>query len=211
MVIDLNKCLGCLTCVIACEVQNFLQGINWGKVKDFEDGEYPNVRRTILPMLCMHCEEPACVKVCPTEATLRREDGIVLIDFEKCIGCRLCMIACPYESRTYSERVELPIPLSILGKEIRSKHQMLKDRTVSKCTFCAHRIDRAKETGKVVGKDPEVTPMCVNTCVGDARYFGDLDDPESDVSKIVKSGKAFVLYEEAKTSPSVYYIPKRRI
>ncbi len=210
MVIDLNKCLGCLTCTVACEVENYLQGISWGRVIDFEDGEYPNVRRTLLPMPCMHCEEPACVNVCPTEATIRREDGIVIIDYDKCIGCRLCMIACPYDSRVYVEKVELPISLSLLKTEVRSKSQILKERIVSKCTFCVHKIDKAKETGKTPGKDPEVTPTCVNTCVGNARHFGDLDDPEGEVSKLVRSMRAFVLYEEAKTRPSVYYLSKQR-
>jgi phenylacetyl-CoA:acceptor oxidoreductase subunit 1 len=157
----------------------------------------------------MHCEEAPCLKVCPTEATSRREDGIIITDYEKCIGCRLCVVACPYDSRSHVEKLELPAPLSLMKKDVRSKHQLLKDQTASKCTFCAHRIDKAKETGKMPGKDPEVTPICVNTCVGNARYFGDLDDPESEVSKLSKSDRAFVLYEEAKTRPSVYYLKRR--
>ncbi|MEM2964164.1 MAG: 4Fe-4S dicluster domain-containing protein [Candidatus Bathyarchaeia archaeon] len=210
MVIDLGKCIGCMTCTVACECENFLPyGLSWAKVADFEDGKYPAVKRTFLPTLCMHCDEAPCVKTCPTEATMRREDGVVITDYDKCIGCRLCMIACPYDSRSYVEKLELPLPLSLMKKEVRSKYQLIKDQTASKCTFCAHRIDKAKETGKTPGKDPEVTPICVNTCVGNARYFGDLENPESEVSKLAKSDRAFVLYEEAKTRPSVYYLKRR--
>ena len=211
MVIDLTKCIGCMTCTVACEVENFLpHGVSWGRVMDFEDGEYPNVERVYLPMPCMQCEEPACMKACPTEAISKREDGIVMTDYDKCIGCRLCIIACPYDSRVYIEKVDLPAPLLRLRREVRSKHQILKEKTVSKCTFCAHRIDKAGEKGKTPGKDPEVTPLCVNTCIGHARYFGDLDDPESEVSKLAKSDRAFVLYEKAKTKPSVYYLRRQR-
>ncbi|MEW6069360.1 MAG: 4Fe-4S dicluster domain-containing protein [Candidatus Thermoplasmatota archaeon] len=210
MVIDLKKCIGCMTCTVACEVENFLpRGVSWGKVMDFEDGAYPNVERTFLQMPCMHCEEAACVKGCPTEAILKREDGVVVIDYEKCIGCRICVIACPYDSPSYMEEIRLPSPLLRVKKEIRSKYQLLKEKTTSKCTFCAHRIDRAGELGKIPGKDPEVTPLCVNSCVGNARYFGDLDDPESEVSKLAKSARAFVLYEEANTRPSVYYLRRK--
>lgn len=211
MVIDLEKCVGCMTCTIACEVENFLpRGISWAKVIDFEDGEYPNVKRTFLQMLCMHCEEPPCVEICPTEARLKREDGIVITDYDKCIGCRLCIIACPYDSGSYVEKINLPAPLRRVRREVRSKQQLLKEETVSKCTFCAHRVDKARETGKIPGKDPEVTPLCVNSCVGNARYFGDLDDPESEVSKLAKRDRAFVLYEEAGTQPSVYYLSRQR-
>ncbi|MBO3754412.1 MAG: 4Fe-4S dicluster domain-containing protein [Candidatus Brockarchaeota archaeon] len=209
MVIDLKKCIGCMTCTVACEVENLLpRGVVWGRVTDFECGNYPNVERVYLPMPCMHCEEPACMKACPTEAITRREDGIVLTDYEKCNGCRLCMIACPYDSRMYIDKINLPEPLQRLRREVRSAHQILREKTVSKCTFCVHRIDKAKE-GKIPGKDPEATPLCVNTCVGNARYFGDLDDPESNVSKLAKSSRAFVIYEEAKTRPSVYYLSRR--
>jgi len=210
MVIDLKKCCGCQTCTVACEVENFLpRGRSWGRVEDYEEGEYPNVRRVFLPMPCMHCEEPACEKVCPTKATKRREDGIVIIDFDKCLGCKYCMVACPYESRSYLKVEEKKgrWPGSPLWKgEFRSKYQLLKKGTVSKCTFCAHRIDKAKELGKIPGRDPEVTPICVNTCVGDARCFGDLDDPDSEVSKLASSGRAFRLHEDAGTKPSVYYL-----
>lgn len=210
MVMDLRKCVGCQTCTVACEVENFLpRKISWGRVEDYEEGEYPNVRRTFLPMPCMHCEEPACEKVCPTKATQRREDGIVTIDYDKCLGCRYCMVACPYEARSYLEVDEEKIrwPGSPLWKgEFRSEPQLLKKGVVSKCTFCIHRIDKAKETGKIPGKDPDVTPMCVNSCVGDARYFGDLDDPDSEVSKLACRKRAFRLHEEAGTTPSVYYL-----
>lgn len=211
MVIDLNKCVGCMACVAACQIENFLPlGVSWGRVVDFEDGKYPSVERVFLPMPCMHCEEAPCVKVCPTEATFRREDGVVLIDYDKCIGCRLCMIACPYDSRIYFEKVDLPLFFSRLKRDPRSKYQKIKEKVVAKCTFCVHRIDKRGD-GKVPGRDPEVTPICVNVCNGHARYFGDLDDPESEASKILmkERKRVFVLYEKANTKPSVYYL--RRI
>lgn len=210
MVIDLRKCVGCQTCTVSCKIENFLPpDVKWGRVEDYEEGEYPDVTRRFLPMLCMHCEKPACKEVCPTGATYQRDDGIVVVNYDICIGCKYCMTACPYEARSYMEGWESkikelrprPIP-----KEAQSKYQQFVSGTVTKCTFCAHRIDKADGTNKEPGEDPKVTPTCVNTCTGNARYFGDLDNPNSKISQLAKSDRAFRLHEEIDTSPSVYYL-----
>jgi len=143
----------------------------------------------------MHCADAPCVEVCPTGASYQREDGIVLIDQDKCIGCRYCMVACPYNARyfdfggneTYFPEMELT-PLETARQEGRAAG------TVSKCTMCVDRIDAGEE------------PACVATCPTYARIFGDLDDPESEVSKLIAEHGATPLHPELGTNPSVFYI-----
>ncbi len=213
MVIDLKKCAGCQTCTAACKVDNFVPpGIFWSEVYDYEVGEYPSTRRFFLPILCMHCKNPICKDVCPTGATTQREDGIVSIDYDKCIGCRYCEIACPYRARKlYKEKAyyygeattheEFPY-------ELRTPHKRHKIGSASKCTFCKPRVDKATSQGLRVGIDPEATPTCVNACMANARYFGDIDDPDSEVSRLIRERGGFRLLEELGTDPSVYYLPR---
>jgi len=211
MVIDLEKCIGCQTCTVACKVGNFVPpNIFWGKVDDYEIGEYPNVTRMFLPRLCMHCEDAPCVAVCPTKASIKREDGIVYVDYEKCLGCGYCVVACPYNARAlyknrkgyYGKRT----PYEDFPYELRAPHQKYIVGTCTKCTFCMHKIDKGIAKGLKVGQDPEATPDCVLSCIAKARYFGDLDDPNSEVSKLIKQRRAFRLLEELGTKPSVYYL-----
>ena len=200
MAIDLSRCIGCNTCAVACKVSNNLPKDVWWnvvhtEVRDFADtskGTYGGeMQLSWLPVNCMHCENAVCEEVCPTGATVKRDDGIVTVDEETCIGCKSCMEACPYDVRRLIENepeyyLELPI-----GDPAAKSH---KGGTVEKCDFCAGRIDRGEK------------PACMELCPGRARYWGDLDDPESEVSQFLSGRNATVLLEEEGTRPSVYYV-----
>ncbi|MBI4186906.1 MAG: 4Fe-4S dicluster domain-containing protein [Chloroflexi bacterium] len=212
MVIDLTKCIGCYGCVVTCKAEHHLPpGVFWGRGVAGEVGTYPNVRKQFLPVLCNHCQEAACEKVCPSGATEIREDGIVRVDYDKCIGCRYCLIACPYQRRTFLSRETMskgyygnqePTELERKGREL----YPLQEGTVVKCNFCMERIDQGIEKGLTPGVDREATPACVNECVARARVFGDLDDPESEISRLIRARKARPLHPEFGTDPSVFYI-----
>ncbi len=194
MVIDLKKCIGCMACTMACKVENGTRpGIFWNIVKDKESGEYPAVTRAFLPTPCMHCRDAACVKVCPTGASYQREDGIVVIEAEKCAGCGYCIEACPYGARYFNEDAKgyFGIELTEMEKIGYAKHKL---GVVEKCTFCIHLLENRKE------------PACVQTCIGKARYFGDLQDLNSEVSRLIRSRHGSQLLKELGTDPSVYYL-----
>ena len=211
MVIDRKRCIGCYSCMISCKQSHALPpDVFWNRVLISETGAYPTVTKQILPVICNHCKEAACVKVCPTGATTKREDGIVWVDADKCVGCRYCVIACPYQMRTYlSDNKKEYWPgqgLSELERFGREVFYPLEEKTVVKCNFCIERIDSAKGNGLKPGIDREVTPVCVNACPVKARTFGDLDDPNSNVSKLIKERKGYPLHHEYGTEPSVYYL-----
>ena len=165
--IDLHRCIGCNTCALACKMQNNVpDGMLWNRVLtegcdrfDSAEGVYPHLTRTYLPLACQHCENPACERVCPTGATYKDDKGRVEIDYDKCIGCRMCMAA-----------------------------------VMEKCTLCKERTDEGDE------------PMCVRCCPADARIFGDLDDPDSAVSRLRRDQGAEVLLEDKGTRPQVFYV-----
>jgi phenylacetyl-CoA:acceptor oxidoreductase 27-kDa subunit len=210
MVIDLRKCIGCYACMIACKEEHFLPpGMFWSRVLIGETGAYPSVTKQVYPVNCNHCKEAACVKACPTRATTRRPDGIVNVDSEKCVGCRYCLVSCPYQQRTYladNTREYFPgqgfTEFEIIGRQL----YPLQKGTVVKCTFCAERIDAGLKKGLKPGLDREATPACVITCAPQARYFGDLDNPDSAVSRLLQERRGFQLHPEYGTDPSVYYI-----
>lgn len=181
MVIDLRRCIGCQSCTVACKAEfDVPLGVwrTWVKVAD--KGTYPNTRRVFMPRLCNHCDYPVCVRNCPTQATYKHEDGFVLQRYNRCIGCRTCIVACPYNARHL-------VPA-------KRSDEKLPTMVVDKCTFCFHRVKKG------------LLPSCVQACVGGARIFGDLNDPESEVAKLVSTEKVTVLKPELGTSPSVYYI-----
>jgi molybdopterin-containing oxidoreductase family iron-sulfur binding subunit len=198
--------------MVACKQEHFLPpGVFWGRVLISESGKSPTVTKLMYPVLCNHCEEAICEKVCPTGATTKRDNGIVTIDPDTCVGCRYCVMACPYQQRTYfsdDEKEYFPnqglTELEIIGKRL-YPHQ---EGTVVKCSFCVERIDTGMEQGLQPGVDREATPACVITCPATARYFGDLDDPTSEVSILIKEKRAAQLHPEFGTEPSVYYISR---
>ena len=211
MVIDLKRCIGCWACFMACRSKNFLpRGVHWNRVITGESGKYPTVRKEMYPVLCNHCADAACVDVCPTGATSKREDGIVQIDYDKCIGCRTCLLACPYQQRTYFDGKDVEYypgqgltPFEELGRQLKP----LKKGTVVKCNFCVDRIESGIDKRLVPGEDEAATPACVNACPTEARVFGDLNDPNSNVCNQIKRRSGYQLHPEFETNPSVYYLP----
>ncbi|MFC1845990.1 4Fe-4S dicluster domain-containing protein [Chloroflexota bacterium] len=211
MVIDLVRCNGCMTCVMTCKLENFMPpGIFWNRVYDYEIGEYPAVTRRILTVPCMHCSKPVCVDVCPTGASQQSEEGIVFVDYDKCIGCSYCIISCPYDARSQfkGERYYYgePTERDLYPDELKATYQRFKEGTSTKCTFCMDRVNSGLSSGKKPGVDPEATPLCVINCPSIARIFGDLNDPDSEVSRLIRQRKGLRLHEELGTEPSVWYL-----
>ena len=210
MVIDLRKCVTCYACVLACKQEHFLPpGIFRNRLLVGEKGEYPKSKKFTYPIQCNQCEDAVCVEVCPTGASVKREDGIVTVDANKCTGCQYCIMSCPYQQRTCyygAENEYFPgqgkTELEIIGEKL-YPHQ---DGTMVKCEFCVERIDEGLKKGLTPGKDLEATPACVNVCMCKARVFGDLDDPESEVSKLIRENNCYSLHPEFDTKPSIYYI-----
>jgi phenylacetyl-CoA:acceptor oxidoreductase subunit 1 len=206
MVADLRRCVGCQACTAACKEANGTPiGVQWRRVLDIEVGEFPDVKRVYVPTGCQHCDDPPCMHVCPTTATGKRADGIVTIDYDLCIGCAYCAVACPYEAR-----YRVDDPRFAFGDEPSVSEQARFDEkkigVATKCTFCVDRIDSGCAKGLTPGVDPDATPVCVNTCISGALAFGDIEDPDSNVSRLVAENKWFRMHEEVGTSPNFYYL-----
>lgn len=228
MVIDLDKCTGCQACSIACKSENNVPHGSpdeqkrrleayWHKVIAVTNNDYPSVNTTIIPMPCMHCENPACVQVCPAKATYKRGDGIVMQNFRRCLGCKYCIVACPYGARSFNYkeqenqeylRPDLPEDLGLENKDYIGPwpYPHRTHGVVEKCTFCFHRIDQGLKNGKEIGID--VVPACVEACPAEARVFGNIEDPESNVSKLLASRTSFKLKEDFGTEPKVTYLAR---
>lgn len=222
MVIDAEKCTECMNklieetglsspkppCETACDKENNVPEFEnkeidpqWLKmiwVKNELEGE-----RIWIPIICNQCRNPACEEVCPTKATFKRDDGIVMIDYHRCIGCRYCMVACPYNARSFNFKD----PLEGLDS-INPDTPTRGEGVVEKCHFCVHRIDAALKQGK------EPLPACVEACQAKAKelgfdgpslVFGDLKDPNSEVVKIIQTERTNRLRESLGTEPKVYY------
>ncbi len=204
MVINLDRCIGCEYCLRACTAANDVNASDpWNIVvpKTTSTG-----RRFFFSRPCLHCQHAPCVEVCPVRATYVREDGLVVMDYERCIGCRYCEVACPYDARRFNweERSDENPYVPTWGEpEIERRPRGV----VEKCTFCIQRIDSGLEKGLTPGEDYEATPACVNVCPVGARLFGDLKNPDSRVSQVIAASPTFRLRQELGTEPSVYYIP----
>ncbi len=205
MVIDLNSCVGCQTCTIACKHENDTPpGVQWRRVIDVELGQFPDVERLFLVTGCQHCAEPPCVPVCPTGATRQRADGLVTMDYDRCIGCGYCAVACPYQARTIAHEQNW-----YYGTPTAQEEQVAQKNRIgvaNKCTFCVDRVDHGLAQGLTPGLDPEATPACANSCIATAIHFGDFADPGSNVSQLAGDGRAFQMHEELGTQPQIKYL-----
>jgi len=204
MLIDLDKCIGCNYCVRACQAVNDVpeESMRWNIVfpERLEDGAEFYMNRP-----CQHCQDAPCVRVCPVGATWVRPDGLVAMDYNRCIGCRYCEVACPYDVRRFNWKVsDAPNPYHPVwgNAEVERRTRGV----VEKCTFCVHRIDRGLEVGLKPGVDRAATPACVAICPVNARVFGDVRDPDSPVSKALREKNTFRLREDWGTQPKVHYV-----
>jgi Fe-S-cluster-containing dehydrogenase component len=197
LVIDLNVCVGCHACVTSCKQWNTSgsagpladerpyaanpTGTFFNRVQTYEAGAFPVTETIHFPKSCLHCEDPPCVPVCPTGASYKRkEDGIVLVDYDKCIGCKYCAWACPYGARELDEERQV----------------------MTKCTLCVDRI-----YDELLPKEDR-KPACVKACPTGARLFGDVKDPDSDVSKAIRERGGYQLMPEWETNPANQYLPR---
>ena len=205
MTVDVNRCVGCQTCTIACKHANDTPpGVQWRSVLDVEQGDYPDVQRFFLVVGCQHCADPPCVPVCPTGATAQREDGLVTMDHDLCIGCAYCAVACPYQARTIVHE-----DTHYFGTKTRQEEQTAHPErigTVQKCTFCIDRIDEAEQSGLTPGEDLAVTPACAGSCIAEAIKFGDFNDPQSEVSRLAKGRRTFQINDFLGTDPQIKYL-----
>ncbi len=207
MVIDINLCIGCNYCTYSCQAVNNLSDDMKYNVVTVETTEIGH--EYFLSRPCMQCENPPCVHVCPVKATYIREDGIIAMDYDLCIGCRYCMIACPYDVRVFNwyEHTENSPRVPDFGTpELPPRARGVME----KCHFCSHRIDYGIERGLTPGVDPAATPACVVACPTRARVFGNLNDPESPINqKLAVSDNPIRLRADLSTEPKVLYIPPR--
>ena len=215
LVIDIGACIGCRTCMWGCKAENntpdeisplwievfqldssveltgdpSVEDLRSGATTDYTQSPLPD--RRYMPVQCMHCDNAPCVKVCPTGATYKDADGLVGMDYDRCIGCRLCVVACPYSARRFNwykgqvaaDKVNPLVPVRPVG-------------VPEKCTLCVHRVRRGQ------------LPRCVEVCPVRARHFGDMNDPDSEISKILAENMSFRLLEDIDTQPSIRYITR---
>jgi Fe-S-cluster-containing dehydrogenase component len=214
MAIDLDRCTGCQACVAACHAENNLplsnpeqaakgRAVHWIRVDRYYEGEFPDIRVKYMPVLCQQCDEAPCEPVCPVYATYKNPEGLNVQVYNRCVGTRYCANNCPYSVRFFNWFApEWPEPLQLQHNPDVS---IREGGVMEKCTFCIQRIKRAKEDG-----DSDVRPACVQSCPAEAMVFGDLNDSESQVSRLAGSGRATRLLEELGTKPKVFYLERAK-
>jgi molybdopterin-containing oxidoreductase family iron-sulfur binding subunit len=218
MIIDLAKCTACQACVVACESENNVPCVppeeaardriqSWIRLLPEPEGAYPRLTMRLMPMPCLHCDQPPCILVCPVGATGIDPEGVVRQTFARCIGCRYCTTACPYTSRMFNWyaprfdgdfREALNPDVSVRPKGV-----------VEKCTLCHHRLLKAREEARAENRpvgEGEYMPACVEICPAGAMYFGDLEESSSTVNELERSPRAFRLLEELGSKPKVIYL-----
>ena len=226
MIVDLQRCVGCKGCTAACKAENHTPpGVTYNVVLEEEIGTYPDVRRKFTFVPCQHCRKSSCVTVCPTKATYHREDGIVVVDYDRCIGCRYCVAACPYSARSFDFGHNYHEDMTSLGstnigkdfdnnrtpyekqsspeygENRKRSHKKSPIGNVRKCSFCLHRLKK------------DLAPACAATCMGRAIHFGNLNDPDArcivhgeKLHRLLVSRGHMRLKEELGNDPSVYYL-----
>ncbi len=221
MVIDLDKCTGCGDCMAACKLENNIAIVSpeeaneervmfWMDMITVYEGEYPNFNVKRFPKPCFHCDNPPCVKVCPVYATYKNEEGLVGQIYHRCIGCRYCMVACPYSAKVFnwSEPKWADEIKSCFNPDVSVRMKGV----VEKCSFCAHRLIKVKENADLEVRDiddEEYFPACGESCPTNAIYFGDLDNKDSKVYKLSRSSRAYKEFEDLGTEPKVIYLSKK--
>lgn len=220
MVVDIDRCTGCQACVVACQAENNVpintedlvrqrRARQWIQVQRYWEGEFPNVKARFIPIMCQHCDNAPCEPVCPVYATYHNQEGLNVQVYNRCVGTRYCANNCPYQARFFNYwQPEWPGPL---------QNQLNPDVTVrsrgimEKCTMCIQRIRRAERKAATEGrevKDGEFAPACVQACPTGALTFGNLEDPESQVSRLAANRRRYVLLEERDTQPNIIYLKK---
>ena len=222
MAIDLDRCTGCEACVVACHAENNLplsdpvsaakgRAVHWIRVDRYYEGEFPNVRVKYMPVLCQHCDNAPCEPVCPVYATYQNKEGLNVMVYNRCVGTRYCGNNCPYSVRFFNWFApQWPTPLEL---QHNPDVAVRMGGVMEKCTFCIQRIQRAKRDAKEENRpvaDGEVQPACVQSCPAEAMTFGDLNDPDSKVSRLAASGRATRLLEELGTKPKVFYLQRAK-
>ncbi|MFO1362095.1 MAG: 4Fe-4S dicluster domain-containing protein [Burkholderiales bacterium] len=206
MVIDLNRCVGCQTCTIACKHANdTTPGVQWRRVLDVEQGAFPDVQRLFLVVGCQHCADPPCVPVCPTGATRQRADGLVTMNYDVCIGCAYCAVSCPYEARTIVHDPKGYYGGALTRQEQATAHPERRG-VAQKCTFCQGRIEDGIAQGLTPGVHPEATPACSAACIAQAIHFGDFNDAGSNVSRLLREQPSLQLNAGVGTDPQIKYL-----
>jgi Fe-S-cluster-containing dehydrogenase component len=214
MAIDLDRCTGCQACVAACHAENNLpvsdpeqaakgRAVHWIRVDRYYEGEFPDVRVKYRPVLCQQCDEAPCEPVCPVYATYKNPEGLNVQVYNRCVGTRYCANNCPYSVRFFNWfDPAWPEPLQLQHNPDVS---IREGGVMEKCTFCIQRIKRAEEDGS-----SDIQPACVQSCPAEAMVFGDLNDSESNVSRLAGSGRATQLLEELGTKPKVFYLERAK-
>ena len=220
MSIDLDRCTGCEACVVACHAENNLPVSNpdqaakgrtahWIRIDRYYEGEFPDVKVKYMPVLCQQCDNAPCEPVCPTYATYHNPEGLNVQVYNRCVGTFYCANNCPYTVRYFNWfEPEWPEPLQL---QHNPDVAIRMAGVMEKCSFCVQRIKRGKQDAKQEGRtlaDGEVQPACVQSCPAEAMVFGDLNDPDSKVSKMAGSGRSTRLLEELGTKPKVFYLRK---